>query len=193
MALIGARQAAHGKFDAPVGEDAPAFHLGQVGGLGIAVEPVAGDLARFLARQEIGLAPPRALALPFDAAELLGALARAPGRDAAGEVGRGSGGLRHGRKTQEQAETKHPGRRKASRHNAAFTLAYGAPARNSSRDSSGGQPAASQAARARLRMSPTTGPLGMPRASTSAPRNGKTGGSSSPHVKRRNACSASSA
>src|SRR5205085_3477216 len=59
LSLIRRRQAPHGELDAPVGEFAPAFDLGHVGGLGVAAKHLAGLLARLFARQREGLAPER--------------------------------------------------------------------------------------------------------------------------------------
>ena len=50
-ASIRRRQPPHREFDAVVVELAPELDLGRIGGLGIAIEPLARFLARFGARQ----------------------------------------------------------------------------------------------------------------------------------------------
>src|SRR2546423_7082036 len=53
------RQAAHRELDAPIGQFAPAFDFGHVGGLGEAAKHFARFLSCLLARQREGLAPER--------------------------------------------------------------------------------------------------------------------------------------
>src|ERR1041385_7606056 len=57
------RQPPHRELNAPVGQFAPDFDLGHVGGLGEAAEHLARLFARLLARQREGLAPERVVAL----------------------------------------------------------------------------------------------------------------------------------
>src|SRR4051812_1862581 len=80
-ALVRRRQAAHGELDAAVGQFAPAFDFGHVGGLGETTENLARLVARFLARQREGLAAERVCARRAFAQRL---------RGPRGEIGGGS-------------------------------------------------------------------------------------------------------